>query len=325
MNLQNLTADPFIQGHVIRKPAGTGSGYWVGAPGAFYDAAGDAPAWYLTYRIRRPRGVAPDRGGESRIARSTDGLNFDDIWSITKDRYQTTSIERSAIRRGADGFWRYYTSYVDPADARWCTAMIKADQPDQFDPANIQRLFTATDLGLEGVKDPFILPHQGRFYMFLSIALPTDATSDQSHETHDIYNTGQCLSATGLAVSDDLDNWTWRGVIFAPDQSNQGKWDQYCRRINSVCHDQATGKFLGFYDGGASHEGNYEERTALAESADMQTWRSLNPDGPLAVSPHASGSIRYLDIVPTPDRTLVFYEFTREDASHDLRVLALSK
>src|SRR5260221_10260139 len=112
--VEKLTSEPLATGHVIREPAGNGSGYWVGAPGVFY--AADERAWYLTYRIRRPRGVAPDRGGEARIARSTDLKKFEDVWLVTKDIYNSASIERSAIRKGADGIWRYWTSYVDPAD-----------------------------------------------------------------------------------------------------------------------------------------------------------------------------------------------------------------
>jgi hypothetical protein len=89
------------QAHVVREPAGVGEGYWAGAPGVFY--APDERAFYVTYRIRRPRGVAPDRGGEARIARSVDLRHFEDIWSTTKDAYDSVSIERSAICRGRDG------------------------------------------------------------------------------------------------------------------------------------------------------------------------------------------------------------------------------
>src|SRR5438309_10088852 len=121
-------ASEFLEtGQVIREPAGSGNGYRAGAPGVFY--AADEGAWYLTYRIRRPRGVEPDRGGEARIARSTDLKNWEDIWSVTKDKYNSASIERSAIRKGPDKIWRYFTSYVDPADGRWCIVSIKANDP----------------------------------------------------------------------------------------------------------------------------------------------------------------------------------------------------
>src|SRR2546423_3438141 len=111
-------------GSIIREPVAFEAAYWAGAPGAFYDR--EAGAWYLTYRIRRPRGVPPDRGGEARIARSTDLKNWDDVWSVTKDKFDSASIERCALRKGADGQWRYFVSYVDPADGRWCVSVLTA-------------------------------------------------------------------------------------------------------------------------------------------------------------------------------------------------------
>ncbi len=309
-----LTSDVFTQGRVIREPVGAGSGYWVGAPGVFYDA--DDRTWYLSYRIRRPRGVAPDRGGEARIARSTDLERWDDVWSVTKDRYDSASIERSTLRKGADGQWRYFTSYVDPADGRWCLTMLKAARPSAFDAGRPQVVFKGPALGLEGVKDPWIIEVRGQFYMFLSVAVGTPQTSEGSHATLDIYNTGECLSATGLAVSSDLETWEWQGVVLMPAGSG---WDGYCRRINSVV--PAAGGFLGFYDGSASSAGNYEERTGIAFSSDLRTWRVATPSGPLWVSPHASHALRYMDAQPSGSDVVLFYEFARPDGAHDLRCL----
>ena len=103
-----LTSERLAAGRVIREPVGFANGYWAGAPGVFY--AADERAWYLTYRIRRPRGVEPDRGGEARIARSTDLNRWEDVWSVTKDKFASASIERCALRKGADGVWRYFVS-----------------------------------------------------------------------------------------------------------------------------------------------------------------------------------------------------------------------
>jgi len=83
--------------HVIREPPGVGQGYWAGAPGAAY--ARDEKVFYLTYRLRRPRGVPPDRGGEARIARSTDLRHFEDVWSVTKEAYGSVSIVLSVAMR----------------------------------------------------------------------------------------------------------------------------------------------------------------------------------------------------------------------------------
>lgn len=314
----SLSAEQFLSGTVIRNPVAPGNGYWVGAPGAFY--AADEKAWYITYRIRRPRGVAPDRGGESRIARSTDLKTWEDIWGVTKDKYNSASIERSAIHKSVDGTWRYFTSYVDPADGRWCTDMMSARDPRKFDPATRKSIFKAKPLDLEGVKDPFILEHAGKFHMFLSIALPTAKTSDKSHSTLDIYNTGECVSATGLATSTDLDNWKWEGVVLKP----EGKgWDCYCRRINSVV--SSNGRFIAFYDGSAGHHENYEEKTGIAVSNDLKNWKVQTPEGPAYTSPHASKSLRYIDAHQIGNTTHVFYEIVRADAAHELRHFATDK
>ena len=302
--------------HVVRPPEAAGAGHWAGAPGVFY--ARNENAFYLTYRIRRPRGVAPDRGGEARIARATDPRHFEDVWSVTKDRYDTASIERSALRRGRDGAWRYFTSFVDPADARWCVSVVKASDPCRLDPSSARRLFTGASLGLEGVKDPWIFEEAGVYHMLLSVAVPTSRTRDASHETLDIFNTGDCVSATGLARSSDLDSWDWLGVVFAPGASG---WDGYCRRINAIL--RHGGRYIGFYDGSSSHHENYEEKTGLAVSSDLRAWSTVTARGPALTSPHASGSLRYLDVVPTDDGVWAFYESARADGAHELRVAEL--
>jgi hypothetical protein len=309
----------FSSGKIIREPAGFANGYWAGAPGVFF--AADERVWYLTYRVRRPRGVAPDRGGEARIARSTDLQNWQDVWSVTKDKFGSASIERSALRKGKDGVWRYFMSYVDPADGRWCVSILKSDEVPTLDPSQCKPLFKATALDLEGIKDPWIFAHDGAFYMFLSVALPTEKTSQQSHATLDIYNTGECISATGLAISCDLENWRWQGVIFKPGKTG---WDCYCRRINSVVPYHQ--KFIAFYDGSSGHAENYEEKTGLAVSSDLHRWACLSPSSPVLTSPNSSGSLRYIDAQPASGSTgslNFFYEFARPDSAHDLRITSL--
>ena len=303
-------------GFVVREPVGKQPGYWAGAPGAFF--AGPNDGWYLTYRIRRPRGVEPDRGGESRIAHSKDLKNWKDVWSVTKDRLNSASIERCALRRGPDGLWHHFISYVDPADGRWCLSVMKARDVASLSLATLQPVFKAKALGLEGVKDPWLFEENGTFHMLLSVALPTAATNERSHDTLDIYNTGECVSATALASSRDLSQWDWKGVIFAPEKPG---WEQYCRRINSIIpHD---GKYFGFYDGSASSAENYEEKTGLAVSTDLKRWQSLTTSGPLVTSPHGSGSLRYVDAQVVQDKAHLFYEFARPDGAHDLRLVTL--
>lgn len=321
--LAAITNESWERGTVLREPPGGGGGYWVGAPGAFFDEA--EQAWYLTYRIRRPRGIAPDRGGEVRIARSADLVRWDDVFTVAKDRYESASIERSCVHRGKDGQWRYFTSYVHPSDGRWCTAVMSAPAVAQFDPARRKVLFRGPEFGLEGVKDPWLVERDGVYHLFLSVALPVPATSADSHATRDIFNTGECKSATALAISRDLDTWEWQGVILAPPEVG---WDKYCRRLNSVAllPDAAGGRarHLGFFDGSASHLENYEERCALALTEDLRRWDSISPRAPAFISPWGSGSIRYVDAKLARGTWHLFYEFAREDGAHDLRLITCS-
>lgn len=310
-----LTSELLANGQIIKNPVGNEKGYWSGAPGAFY--AEDEKAWYLTYRIRRPRGVEPDRGGEARICRSTDLNNWEDIWTVTKDKYNSASIERSVIHKGPDGIWRYITSYVDPADGRWCVASMKANGPRNFDPAKREVIFTAKPLGLEGIKDPWLFEFEGKFHMILSVATPTPRTNDQSHSSLDIFNTGECVSATAIASSTDLNKWEYHGLVFQPEASG---WDCYCRRINSIV--KIGEKRFAFYDGSASHLENYEEKTGVA--VPDPSWKTITPKGPAFTSPHASGSLRYIDAQIVGGDAFLFYEFAREDGAHDMRLVKIT-
>jgi hypothetical protein len=310
-----ITNELLSRGTVIREPVGSGSGYWVGCPGAYFEPS--ERAWYLTYRIRRPRGVQPDRGGEVRVARSVDLARWDDVLTIGKDRYDSASIERSCLHRGPDGLWRYFTSYVHPDDGRWCTAVLKAPRVEQLDPAKREVIFRGPPLGLEGVKDPWILEENGVYHLFLSVATPTPKTGGDSHASLDIFNTGECKSATALAVSRDLDRWEWQGVVLAPGETG---WDKYCRRINSVAP-LGDGRYLAFYDGSASHLENYEEKCAIAVSSDLRNWQTRSPNGPALTSPHASMSLRYVDAKFASGKWHLFYEFARPDGAHDMRMI----
>ena len=321
-----ITSELLAQGRVIREPVGQGAGYWVGCPSAYYDEV--ERAWYLTYRIRRPRGVAPDRGGEVRIARSVDLDRWDDVLTIGKDRYDSASIERSALHRGRDGLWRYFTSYVHPADGRWCTTVLKAARVSDLNPGDRKVIFSGPPLGLEGVKDPWLLEQDGVYQLILSVATPTPKTGEGSHTTLDIFNTGECKSATALATSRDLDSWEWQGVVFAPGADG---WDQYCRRINSIVPlpaqrgagggSPAGAKYLGFYDGSASHLENYEEKCGLAVSGDLRQWQTITPQRPAFTSPHGSSSLRYVDAKYGQGKWHLFYEYARPDGAHDMRLI----
>lgn len=312
---------------VVCEPAGRENGYWVGAPGVYYDA--DDKTYYLSYRVRRPRGVEPDRGAETVLARSDNGFQFETIWTGHKAELGTASIERSAIGRLDNGDWVLTISYVDPADGRWRIDTVVADRPDAFELKNATAALTAADLHLEdgqveGVKDPYLFAVAGQRQMIVSFATAAvDSTPDQLHGTLDAYNTGRIRSATGLARSDDGLNWTWQGEILGPDASGpeDQSWDRYCRRIG--CLLRRDGLWLGLYDGSASVEENYEERLGIACSSDLRSFFATTPNGPWMTTPQGSGALRYFDALDFGDRTLLYFEMAQPEGYHDLRVAEL--
>jgi hypothetical protein len=301
-------------GTVIRRPPGQGRGYWAGAPGVTYDAR--LETFYLVYRLRRPRGVEPDRGAEIHIAASRDGIAFDDIWSGAKEQLQTSSIERCALVRRPDGTWRLYASFVDPADGRWQISLVEAEEPGRFELAAARPVLTAADIGAEGVKDPLVFRVAGLEHMIVSYATsnPT-ASQEELHGTQDAYNTGLIRSATGLATSTDGVAWRWEGPILSPEA---GRWDAYAARISTLWYRSPV--WLALYDGSASVEENYEECCGLAYSLDLRRFHRVTRDGPLFGPPSVPGAIRYFDVVALAEATYFYYEMAQPDGSHDLRV-----
>lgn len=305
-------------GQVVLEPEAPGQGYWVGCPSVFYDA--ERESFLLTYRRRRPRGLGEERGYACFIAESKDGLSFTEIWNIKKGQLGTSSMERFCIQKSPTGSYLLYISYVDPADNRWRIDVIEADQPDKFDPAQRREVFTAAATGTESVKDPQVFKIGPVYYMLISFAKNLDLTAsqrEQAHATADIYTTGLTQAPTALAISLDGIKFNWLGEVLPVGKG----WDRYQSRLNSVV--KLDGLFVGFYDGSASEQENYEERSGLAVSFDLKNWDRLTPDQPWVVSSHASGALRYIQGVKVGEELWLYYEYARQDAAHELRLIKL--
>jgi len=302
-------------GTAVVQPEGEGKGWWVGAPSVYRDGS----ASYLAFRTRRPQ---PERGGLFQIARSEDGERFEVITSIRKEDLGTSSIERGALLQTDDGTWRLYLSYVDPEDGRWRIDLMEAATPDAFDPVTRVPILTAADIATEGVKDPWVCRVGDTWHMIASFApTPTDdVPADAMHGTRDIYNTGTSKSLSGLATSEDGLAWTWHGAILEP--SDDG-WDRYAARLNTVY--RHGGVFVGLYDGAGDVSENYEERCGLAVSGDLRTWTRLSTKGPAAGPNGGPGSVRYAEAVQAAGWTRFYYEYTRDDGSHELRTVLVPR
>jgi len=301
------------EGRTVIAPPGEGPGYWAGAPSVVYNR--ETSRFYLSYRVRKPR---PVRSGECYIAESEDGVAFRTVWASTKEAFSSDSVERFCLTRALDGAWLLYPSYVDPADGRWRIDVIEAAHPSEFDVRQRRKVFTAGDVGAQGVKDPWVLIVNGLYYMLISYAvtLPVpESRRAEMHATADVYNTGLTLSSTALAVSGDGRHYEWVGDVLSP---REGAWDAYAARLG--CLVPTKNGWLGYYDGSASVAGNYEERTGLVQTWDMRNYYRLSHDGPLLVSPHGSGSLRYLEAIVFDDQIWFYYEYARADGSHELRM-----
>ena len=307
------------QGIVVRDPPGQGFGYWAGAPGVTFDAA--TKDFYLVYRLRRPRGVEPDRGAEIRIARSRDGVQFEEIWSGRKESLGSSSIERCALTQMPSGQWGLFVSFVDPADGRWRIDLVESNDLSNLDLAALTPILSADDIQAEGVKDPFLFRVAGLYHMIVSYAtVETDAPASELHGSHDAYNTGLIKSRTGLATSDDAKTWQWHGEILGPSENG---WDRYCARIGTVWQEQ--GLWLALYDGSADVSENYEEKCGLAYSFDLRHFERVTKSEALMLQPNASGALRYFDVLKLASATYFYYETARSDGSHDLRVFKQSR
>lgn len=305
--------DP-TNGLVVRSAPGSGRGYWAGACSAFLDD--ETGRFYLYYRLRKPRELG--RGYECRIAESNDGVTFTDIWRATKEQFETSSVERACLRKSQTGMYRLYISYVDPEDNRWRIDLLEAESPSGFDPANRKKILTAPEVGLEGVKDPYVISIGGTEYMYVSYASATPegrlASDNEMHGTGDAYNTGLVRSYTGLATSEDELRFAWQGNVLDVGET----WDAYESRI--TCLLRYPPVWLALYDGIPDVSRNYEEQAGLAVTSDLRNFKKLTPDGPALVSPHGSGSLRYVDAIQTAGKILCYYELARPDGAHDLMV-----
>ena len=116
---------------------------------------------------------------------------------------------------------------------------------------------------------------------------------------------GRAGGSRSRRASEDGLVWDWHGTALA---SRPGTWDARGTRVTAVLPDgRAT------YDGRASKEENFSERTGLAHPTGRPG--ELVQDGHEPVS-----DVRYLDVVPLQDGGYrLYYEFPLADQSHELR------
>jgi hypothetical protein len=120
--------------------------------------------------------------------------------------------------------------------------------------------------------------------------------------------------ATVLAESDD--GLIFRSLRYVYEASGEASWHGHRGRVDSRF--SVDGQSLATFSGGRSMYDNYEEPCGLMESPDPFTFRVLDSGGPWIASPH--GCVRYVYGLPVGDQVYFYYEYTRADGSHDMRV-----
>ncbi len=298
-----LRFDP-VEGTVVREPAGVGYGYWVGGHKVFYDA--QTRQFVMFYRQRSP--LEEGRGARCAIAVSKDGIAFEDVWTATKDQFAANSIEVGhCVRDEGSGEWRLYVSY-ELAGGPWRIDVIRGQELGALNVQSRRTVLQPSDYGLRFIKDPVVYQRNGQYLVYVAGMGRTRPAVD-----------GDVIRASGyeatfLAVSDDGIYFPEIRYVF--EAPNTDTWDGRRARINSLV--ELEGGYLAFYDGGRTTFDNYEEWCGVAWSSDGISFERVPLAGPWVRSPH--GCVRYVYGLRVEDEILFYYENTREDLAHDLRV-----
>ncbi len=282
---------------LVAEPPAAGAGAWAGGPSALLHDG----TFYLAYRLRRP--IGEGRGFRNVVAASADGVRFEEVATLERDRFGAESLERPALVRTPEGRWRVYVSCATPGTKHWRVDLVEAATPEGLTTAGARTVLPGDDT--VGVKDPVILHSGDRWHLWASVH-PLARWDDADRMT------------TDYATSPDGLRWAWHGTALAP---RPGRWDARGVRVTAVL---AHGDTLeAAYDGRATAEQNWEEMTGLATGtpgADGRYGPLTAVGAPPVRSRFGGGAVRYLSVVPLPDgRTRIYYEVSRPDGAHELR------
>jgi len=276
---------------VVTAP-GDGPGFWAGAPSAVL-ADG---VWWLAYRLRRPIGLG--RGIGVMLARSVDGVRFEPVGEVPVSRFGAASLERPALVRRPDGGWRLYVSCATPDSKHWRIDALDADTVEALPDAPSVTVVPGD--ATVGVKDPVVEVDGGGWRMWVCChPLETPGAEDRM--------------VTRTATSDDGLRWVVGEPVLSPPEDG---WARRGTRVTAVL--RSGGVPVLYFDGRASAEENWCERTGLAAPDADGRYRAVGP-GPVAGSPYPRGALRYLTVVPLPQGGhRLYFEAARPDGAHDL-------
>jgi hypothetical protein len=268
---------------VVAVPApGEGPGYWAGAPAAVLD---DDGSFVIGYRVREGH----DGVDSTMVARSVDGETFETVATLRETDFDAMGMERPALVRTDSGSWRLYFCCATRDSKHWWVGVIEAGSPEAFSPADARPAFPGDQR--TAVKDPIVRRGDGRWEAWICChPLEEPGAADRM--------------SSAYATSDDGLEWDWHGTVLG---GRPGKWDARGARLTTILPDGRAA-----YDGRATAEENWFERTGLARRAYGGRFEAIG-DEPVA-------DVRYLEVVPLPDGGYrIFYEARLPDERHELR------
>ena len=273
---------------VCAEAPGTGRGFWAGSPAAALDPDGGI---LLAYRLRM--GVGPEDGAQTVVARSNDGETFTTVAVLDKSRFGAMSMERPSIVRTDEGGWRLYVCCATPGSKHWWISVLEADDPARLADAEDRVIFPGDDT--VAVKDP-IVRRTARGWEAWICCHPLDEPDEEDR------------MSSAYATSTDGVVWDWHGTVLAP---RPGTWDARGARLTAVLPDGRAA-----YDGRATKEENWRERTGLARRVDGRFEQ---------VGDEPVWDARYLDVLALPGGGYrIYYEAPLPDESHELRTELVS-
>lgn len=256
-----------------------GTGNWIGAASALIH--GDYI--YLAYRDRHP--VDKGRGNRAYVARSpiSNGIHFDTLCAIDKEDMDAESLERPALDVTPDGDWDLYLSCATFNSKHWRIERLRARRPEDFSPRTRETVFPGS--AAFGIKDPVLV--RGQELRILATLHPLTEGDE---------NADQMIS---------VDAYSGKSVMVP----EPGTWYSRGTRLTSLIGDYA------YFDGRASAEENFEERTGIAR---WDGSRYVAVAGP-AFSPFGGGALRYVSAIELPAGHRLYYESATKYGSHELR------
>jgi hypothetical protein len=263
-----------------------GAGNWIGAASALVHDG----YILLAYRERHP--VDQGRGNRAFVSRSPlgDGIHFDVLCAIDKSDMDAQSLERPALDVTPEGEWDLYLSCATFNSKHWRIERLRATRPEDFSPATRTTVFPgSTEFG---IKDPVLVRGQDlRIWATLHPLTEGDDNADKMISVD--------ARTRKPVMEPEPDTWYSRGT-----------------RITAVVGEYA------YFDGRASAEQNFEERTGLAR------WNGscYNAEAGPVSSPFGCGALRYVSAIKLPDNSMrLYYESATEYGSHELRTELLTQ